>query len=67
MARFSDIIEQDHIKEHMQNAIKTGKISHAYIISGDAGSGKKMIANTFAKMDFEDTECYIEVSNGITF
>lgn len=25
------------------------------------------IANTFAKMDFEDNECYIEVSNGITF
>ena len=49
MARFSDIIEQDQIKEHMQNAIKTGKISHAYIISGDAGSGKKMIAGTFAK------------------
>ncbi len=49
MALFADIIDQDHIVEHMQNAIKTGKLSHAYIISGDAHSGKKMLANIFAK------------------
>lgn len=49
MARFVDIIEQEQIKEHMQNALRTDKISHAYIISGDTGSGKKMIANIFAE------------------
>ncbi len=49
MAHFADIIDQDHITEHVQNALKTGKISHAYIISGDVGSGKKTIANAFAK------------------
>lgn len=64
MARFSDIIEQDQIKEHMQNALKTDKISHAYIISGDTGSGKKMIANIFAEAilceDKNDINGYIE-------
>ncbi len=49
MARFADIIDQEHITQHMQNALKTGKISHAYIISGDAHCGKKMMAGIFAK------------------
>ncbi len=49
MADFSDIIGQDQMKEHMQNALKTGKVSHAYIISGENGSGKAYIARIFAK------------------
>ncbi|WP_029323617.1 DNA polymerase III subunit [Butyrivibrio sp. AE3004] len=64
MAHFLDIIDQDQIKEHMQNALKTGKISHAYIISGDAGSGKKMIAGVFAQTilceDKKDVDGVIE-------
>lgn len=49
MADFSDIIDQDQMKEHMQNALKTGKVSHAYIISGENGSGKEYIARIFSK------------------
>ncbi len=49
MAHFADIIDQNQIVNHMQNAIKTEKLSHAYIISGPEGSGKKMLANTFAQ------------------
>ena len=30
MAKFSDIIGQEQIKEHLQNAIATNKVSHAY-------------------------------------
>lgn len=48
MARFSDIIGQDQIKEHLQSAISSGKISHAYIINGEKESGKEMIAGIFA-------------------
>lgn len=48
MAGFSDIIGQEMIKEHLQNAIKTGSISHAYIISGERSSGKEFIATIFA-------------------
>ncbi len=33
----------------MQSAIKLGKVSHAYIINGGLGSGKKMLAGIFAK------------------
>ncbi|MGN1147219.1 MAG: ATP-binding protein [Lachnospiraceae bacterium] len=48
MAAFKDIIGQEQIKEHLQNAISMGKISHAYIINGERFSGKEYIAQVFA-------------------
>ncbi|MBP5309204.1 MAG: DNA polymerase III subunit delta [Lachnospiraceae bacterium] len=48
MPKFSDIIGQDMIKEHLMNALKTGNISHAYIINGERYSGKEFIAKIFA-------------------
>ncbi len=48
MPYFSDIIGQEQIKEHLQRAIQMHKISHAYIINGERGSGKEFIANLFA-------------------
>lgn len=48
MAKFSDIIGQEQIKEHLHNALETGKISHAYIINGEKSSGKEFIARVFA-------------------
>ncbi|MBR3807066.1 MAG: DNA polymerase III subunit delta, partial [Lachnospiraceae bacterium] len=48
MAGFKDIIGQEHIKEHLQNAIKLNKTSHAYIIEGERYAGKEFIARIFA-------------------
>lgn len=48
MAKFQDIIGQEQIKEHLQNAIAAGKVSHAYIINGEKSSGKEFIAKVFA-------------------
>ncbi len=48
MAKFTDIIGQEQIKEHLRNAISTGKVSHAYIINGERSSGKEFIARVFA-------------------
>jgi len=49
MANFADIVGQEQIVEHLQNAIKLKKISHAYIIEGEKESGKEFIAQIFAK------------------
>lgn len=49
MARFSDIVGNDGIKNNIKSAVSTGNVNHAYIISGPFGSGKKMIADIFAK------------------
>ncbi|MCH5260087.1 MAG: DNA polymerase III subunit delta [Lachnospiraceae bacterium] len=48
MAKFTDIIGQEQIKEHLRGAISTGKVSHAYIINGERSSGKEFIARVFA-------------------
>ncbi len=50
--RFADIIGQNEIKEHLKKAIETGKISHAYIINGERGMGKKMLAEAFVQTMF---------------
>ena len=34
MAGFKDIVGNEQIIEHLQNAISMGKVSHAYIING---------------------------------
>ncbi|MCI6715414.1 MAG: ATP-binding protein [Lachnospiraceae bacterium] len=48
MAKFTDIIGQEQLKEHLQNAISMNKVSHAYIINGERSSGKEFIARIFA-------------------
>ena len=48
MAKFADIIGQEQMKEHLQNALASKKISHAYIINGEKSSGKEYIAKVFA-------------------
>ncbi len=46
--KFQDIIGQKEITGHLQKAIQMGKLSHAYIIQGASGSGKRMLADAFA-------------------
>lgn len=48
MAKFTDVIGQEQIKEHLQNAISINKVSHAYILNGERGSGKEYIAKVFS-------------------
>jgi len=48
MAKFTDIIGQEQMKEHLQNAIAMNKVSHAYIINGERSSGKEFVAKVFA-------------------
>ena len=48
MSRVADIVGQEQIKEHLQNAIRLNKVSHAYIISGERSSGKEFLAKTFS-------------------
>lgn len=48
MLSFNDCIGQSGVITHLTSAISEGKVSHAYLISGDEGSGKMMIAERFA-------------------
>ncbi len=44
-----DIIGQSQLTDNLKNAVKHNKISHAYLISGEKLSGKKMLADIFAR------------------
>jgi DNA polymerase III subunit gamma/tau len=46
---FSEIIGQEHIVQTLTNSLKSGSISHAYLLCGPRGSGKTTIARIFAK------------------
>ena len=46
---YTDIVGEDHILIHIKNAVTFGKTSHAYVINGEDGSGKRMIAKLFAQ------------------
>ena len=48
MAGFSDIIGHNQIVDHLKNAIRMGKVSHAYILNGESSAGKMMLAEAFA-------------------
>ncbi len=67
MADFSDIIDQEQMKEHMQHVLRSDKVSHAYIISGENSSGKEFIARIFAKalqcQDKKEKGEYLEACN----
>lgn len=49
MYTFKEIIGNENIIKSMQSSISHQKVSHAYIIDGQQGMGKKLLANTFAK------------------
>ena len=40
MAGFADVLGHEQTIAHMKKAIELGKVSHAYIINGEKGSGK---------------------------
>ena len=48
MPGFEEIVGHKEIIRHLQNAIRLGKVSHAYIFSGETGCGKKLLATAFA-------------------
>lgn len=48
MSGFKDVVGHNNIIEYIENAVTSGNISHAYILNGEKGSGKKLLAKLFA-------------------
>ncbi len=48
MSGFKDVVGHKDIVQYMKNAIDQKKLSHAYIVNGQRGSGKKLLSRLFA-------------------
>lgn len=48
MNGFKDVVGHRDIIGYIQDAVQQNKVSHAYILNGQRGSGKKMLAKLFA-------------------
>ena len=63
--RFDDVVGQEHVTRTLANAIRSGRIAHAYLFCGPRGTGKTTVARIFAKAlnctggpnpDFDDND-----------
>lgn len=48
MGSFKDVVGHKDILKYISNAVENNRVSHAYILNGERGSGKRMLANLFA-------------------
>ena len=46
---FSDVVGQEHVTETLRNAVKSGRLSHAYLFTGTRGTGKTTCAKILAR------------------
>ena len=48
-ATFAEVLGQDHVTEPLRQALRSGRINHAYLFSGPRGCGKTSSARILAR------------------
>ena len=48
MSSFKDVVGHREVIQYLQNAVAENRVSQAYIVNGERGTGKKMLAKLFA-------------------
>ncbi len=46
---FEEVIEQEHVTRTLRNAVKSGRVAHAYLFCGTRGTGKTTMAYILSK------------------
>ena len=47
--RFGELVGQEHVTTALRNAVREGRVGHAYLLSGPRGTGKTTTARILAK------------------
>ena len=47
--QFSAVVGQDHAVRALQHSLETGRLHHAYLLTGSRGVGKTTLARILAK------------------
>ena len=60
-----EVVGQNHITDILQRAIKTGRISHAYLLTGPRGVGKTSVARILAheinQLPYSDDSTHLDI------
>ena len=63
--KLANVIGQERVTKPLENALKSGKFSHAYLFTGPRGCGKTSVARIFAhevnKFKYEIEDSYVDI------
>src|SRR3954463_1664431 len=63
--KFDEVVGQEHVTKTLEEALKSGRISHAYLFTGPRGIGKTSVARILAHevnhIPYKDDSIHLDI------